>query len=461
MLRTAIHWFRRDLRISDNPALTEAAACGRVLPIFIFDPAQEIGAASRWWLHHSLTALNTQLGGTLRLFIGDPQVVLPALAQQHQIDRVFWNRILEPKQIRCDAALKKQLQTEGVEVRSFNSAHLWEPWEVLKLDGTPYRVFTPFYKSCLTLSPPHPPSPAPPHTEWAEGKFDGVPLEQLGLLPEVRWDKKLEPHWNPGEAAALDQVNLFLEQGLHGYKTGRDFPARTNVSRLSPYLHWGELSPHQAWHAVGKSLEDANHFRRQLAWREFSYYLLYHFPDLHEQNFNRKFDRFAWDSNSELLLKWQRGQTGIPFVDAGMRELWKTGTMHNRVRMVAASFLTKNLLQHWHHGRDWFADCLVDADLANNCAGWQWVAGCGADAAPYFRIFNPVSQGQKFDPDGTYTRRFVPELAELPDKYLFNPWEAPDDLLRQSGVILGKTYPLPIVDLKNSRQRALDAYRIL
>ena len=341
------------------------------------------------------------------------------------------------------------------------TAHLWEPWEALKLDGTPYRVFTPFYKTCLTLSPPHPPSPPPPHTEWAEGNFGGAPLEQLGLLPNVRWDKKLEPHWKHGESAALDQLNLFLKQGLHGYKTGRDFPARTNVSRLSPYLHWGEISPHQAWHAVGKSLEDANHFRRQLAWREFSYYLLYHFPDLHEQNFNRKFDRFAWDSNSELLLKWQRGQTGIPFVDAGMRELWQTGSMHNRVRMVTASFLTKNLLQHWHHGRDWFADSLVDADLANNCSGWQWVAGCGADAAPYFRIFNPVSQGKKFDPDGAYTRRFVPELADLPNKYLFNPWEAPDELLRQYEVILGKTYPRPIVDLKNSRQRALDTYRVL
>ncbi|MBN2685068.1 MAG: deoxyribodipyrimidine photo-lyase [Pontiellaceae bacterium] len=461
MLRTTIYWFRRDLRISDNPALTEAAAYGRVLPIFIFDPAQEIGAASRWWLHQSLTALNRQLGGALRLFIGDPQEILPALAKKHCIEQIFWNRVLEPQQIRSDTTLKKQLQAAGVEVRSFNGTHLWEPWEVLKLDGTPYRVFTPFYKTCLTLSPPHPPSPAPPHVEWDEGYFGGVPLEQLGLLPDVRWDIKLEPHWKHGEAAALDQLNLFLETGLHGYKTGRDFPARANVSRLSPYLHWGELSPHQAWHAVGNTGEDAVHFRRQLVWREFSYYLLYHFPDLREQNFNRKFDRFAWNADPERLLKWQQGFTGIPFVDAGMRELWQTGSMHNRVRMVVASFLTKNLLQHWHHGRDWFADALVDADLANNCAGWQWVAGCGADAAPYFRIFNPVSQGQKFDPDGSYTRRFVPELAGLPTPYLFNPWEAPDDLLRQSGVTLGETYPLPIVDLKNSRQRALDTYRVL
>ncbi len=457
-----MHWFRQDLRLGDNPALNAAAEAGKVWPVYILDTVHPgdaaMGGASRWWLHHSLQSLNHQLGGRLQVHAGDPLEIIPRLASEHGIQAVHWNRCYEPWRIQRDKQLKRQLQEAGIEVRSFNGSLLWEPWDVLKQDGTPYKVFTPFYQNgCMAAGRPRKPVLKPANLALAEA---GTNIDELGLLPTIRWDKTLEPHWTIGEAGAHSSLHSFLEHGISGYRKKRDFPALRNVSRLSPHLHWGEISPHQVWHAaacVGHS-EDVEHFHRELAWREFSNYLLYHFPDLPKVNFNRKFDRFPWQEDEVLLARWQKGQTGIPIVDAGMRELWQTGYMHNRVRMITASFLTKNLRIHWHHGRRWFSDCLVDADLANNSASWQWVAGCGADAAPYFRIFNPVTQGRKFDPSGDYTRRYVPELKNLPGKYLFNPWEAPADVLRSSGISLGDTYPKPVVDLKESRERALEAY---
>ena len=457
-----IHWFRQDLRITDNPSLFEAARIGEVLPIYILDDVHSehhaIGGASRWWLHHSLQSLNSELSGKLRVFSGDPLQLIPRLIEQFSAQRIHWNRCYEPWQIKRDAALKNQLHKSRVEARSFNGSLLWEPGEILKKDGTPYRVFTPYYqRGCQKGSPPRPPLPKPENLRLFES--DGAcAIEELRLLPEIRWDKMLEPYWAIGETGAHATLQHFLEQGLDGYTKKRDFPACKNVSRLSPYLHWGEISPHQVWHSAHGAREDAAAFRRQMAWREFSNYLLYHFPEITDDPFNQRFNRFQWISDNEKLSAWQKGQTGIPIIDAGMRELWQTGTMHNRIRMIVASFLTKNLLLHWHHGRDWFNDCLVDADLANNCGGWQWIAGCGADAAPYFRIFNPVTQGKKFDPDGEYTRRYVLELAALPNKFLFNPWEAPAHVLRAAGVALGNSYPYPIVDLKESRKRALNAY---
>lgn len=459
-----IHWFRQDLRLGDNPALNEAVQLGRVMAIYILDDVhpgdQAMGAASRWWLHHSLHALNRQLEGKLQIYAGDPLEIIPQLAQEYAIQRVHWNRCYEPWQMARDNRLKEQLKESGIEVRSFNGALLWEPWDILKQDGTPYKVFTPYYQhGCHNAERPRKPILRPAKLELVDSQTPKT-VDDLKLLPRIRWDKSLEPHWIIGEPGAHASLHKFLERGISGYRHKRDFPALRNVSRLSPHLHWGEISPHQVWHAaacVGRT-EDVEHFHRELAWREFSNYLLYHFSDLPHANFNRKFDRFPWNDDTGQLSHWQKGQTGIPIVDAGMRELWQTGYMHNRVRMITASFLTKNLLLHWSHGLEWFADCLVDADLANNCASWQWVAGCGVDAAPYFRIFNPVLQGHKFDPTGDYTRQYVPELCSLPDKYLFSPWEAPQGVLQTAGVTLGETYPHPIIDLKQSRERALHAY---
>ena len=460
-----IHWFRQDLRLADNPALARAAACGRVLPLFVLDDASagdlRRGAASRWWLHHSLTALDRALGGRLVLLRGDARELVPALARQAGATAVHWNRCYEPWRIARDTAIKETLAARGVTATSCNGSLLWEPWEVRNAAGRPYQVFTPYFrKGCLGAGAPRLPLPRPERLVLADRPSAALPLEALELLPRVRWDRQLEPHWEIGEEASQRRLAAFLAAGLRGYREGRDFPARPHTSRLSPALHFGELSPNQLWYGARAAGDgpDLDHFLSELAWREFSYSLLFHQPTLPTDNLQPAFDAFPWQEDDVLLRAWQRGRTGVPFVDAGMRELWQTGWMHNRVRMVAGSFLVKNLLLDWRHGEAWFRDCLVDADLAANSASWQWVAGCGADAAPYFRVFNPVLQGRRFDPDGAYTRRFVPELAGLPDRWLFAPWEAPPAVLAAAGVQLGLTYPQPVVDLAASRQRALAAY---
>ena len=471
-----IHWFRQDLRLSDNPALCAAAAAGAVVPIYILDDEtagqDRMGSASRWWLHHSLAALNLALDGKLLFFRGDAATILANLVTQIEAGGVYWNRCYEPWRITRDTALKKRLGDLGVTVESHNGSLLWEPWDIAKQDGTPYRVFTPFYRrGCLSATPPRQPLGPPASLDlWqADGKAltGASDLGGLGLLPRHQWQDNIARHWTPGETSAQARLDDFVRNGLAGYKEGRNFPAKQNVSRLSPHLHFGETSTNQAWYAVrdvadsGRLESDADNFLSELGWREFSHSLLYQFPELPRANLQAKFDGFPWADNPDHLAKWQRGQTGYPIVDAAMRELWQTGYMHNRLRMVVGSFLVKNLRLHWHHGEAWFWDCLVDADLANNSASWQWIAGCGADAAPYFRVFNPVTQGQKFDPDGTFTRRFVPELAKLPVKYLFNPWEAPAHILADAGVVLGENYPRPIVDVKQSREAALAAFASL
>ena len=471
-----IHWFRQDLRLSDNPALCAAAAAGAVVPIYILDDEtagqDRMGSASRWWLHHSLAALNLALDGKLLFFRGDAATILANLVTQIEAGGVYWNRCYEPWRITRDTALKKRLGDLGVTVESHNGSLLWEPWDIAKQDGTPYRVFTPFYRrGCLSATPPRQPLGPPASLDlWqADGKAltGASDLGGLGLLPRHQWQDNIARHWTPGETSAQARLDDFVQNGLAGYKEGRNFPAKQNVSRLSPHLHFGEISTNQAWYAVrdvadsGRLESDADNFLSELGWREFSHSLLYQFPELPRANLQAKFDGFPWADNPDHLAKWQRGQTGYPIVDAAMRELWQTGYMHNRLRMVVGSFLVKNLRLHWHHGEAWFWDCLVDADLANNSASWQWIAGCGADAAPYFRVFNPVTQGQKFDPDGTFTRRFVPELAKLPVKYLFNPWEAPAHILADAGVVLGENYPRPIVDVKQSREAALAAFASL
>lgn len=472
----SIVWFRQDLRLADNPALTAAAQVGSVLPIYILDDINSaewaMGGASRWWLHHSLSALNESLGGRLVVMRGDPLTILPELAWTTNAQAVFWNRCYEPWRIARDTRIKERLQADGIAVHSHNSSLLWEPWQVLKSDQTPYQMFTPYYrKGCLQATAPRVPLPIPPQLSLLEppGAYavGQSAIDALNLLPKIPWDHVMTVTWKIGETAAQQRLHDFLEEGLQGYREGRNIPQRPNVSRLSPHLHFGEVSPNQVWamaQRVGidqRVEDDLDCFLSELGWREFSYYLLFHRPTLPRENLQRRFDCFPWSNDPQLLRAWQCGMTGYPLVDAGMRELWQTGYMHNRVRMVVGSFLVKNLLTHWHHGEEWFWDCLVDADLASNSASWQWIAGCGADAAPYFRVFNPVTQSEKFDPQGTYIRRYVPELAAMPDKYLHDPSSAPSMMLSAAGVVLGETYPLAIVDLKESREAALLAFKSL
>ena len=467
---TVIMWFRQDLRLSDNPALLNAIQQGRVLPVFILDEGNDwsIGGASRWWLHHSLLALNESLQGNLWILCGDAAELLPQLAREHSASHAFWNRCYEPSIIRRDSLIKEQLTAVGITATSSNGSLIWEPWENLKQDGTPYKIFTPFYKYAIANNPPAAPSPA------ANANFDTVKclqgknrIDDLNLLPEINWYEQIASQWQPGELGARQRLQNFTENGLYDYRDGRDYPAKRSVSMLSPHLHFGEISPREAASVVKQAgdidsnEEQAAHFIRELAWREFSYYTLYHFPHICQQNMKSQFDRFPWVKDQKSLCLWQQGQTGFPLVDAGMRELWQTGTMHNRVRMIVGSFLVKNLMIHWLEGARWFWDCLLDADLANNSCSWQWVAGSGADAAPYFRIFNPVTQSTKFDPEGSYIRKYVPELNGLSNKAIHDPSSAAASELEKAGVILGEHYPRAIVDLKESRVRALDAYKAL
>jgi len=464
----AILWFRQDLRLSDNPALTAASKHLKVLPVYILDDIHAgdnaMGAASRWWLEHSLKSLNASLGGKLSVYMGSSINILNEIITRLDVNAIYWNRCYEPWRINCDSSLKLVLKDKGIKAESTNGSLLWEPWSIKKDDGSPYKVFTPFYrKGCLQAKTPRRPLSVPANIQFFSDREKSLDVEQLELSPKRRWDTKLSSHWQVGEIGAHARFQKFIDEGLGHYKDGRNLPAKPYVSRISPHLHFGEISPNQLWHHA-RNLEDSkhvDHFCSELGWREFSYSQLYFNPELPVKNLQSKFDTFPWLDDLTLLKSWQKGETGIPMVDAGMRELWQTGYMHNRVRMIVGSFLVKNLRLHWHHGERWFWNTLVDADLANNSSGWQWVAGCGADAAPYFRIFNPVIQGQKFDPNGVYVRHFVPEIASLPDKYLFNPWEAPEDILKGIGIQLGSTYPKPIIDLKISRDAALESFNLL
>ena len=466
--KITIFWFRQDLRISDNPGLFEAAKNGLVLPVYLFDDELaadfRLGSASKWWLHHSLQSLDKSLDNKLNFYVGDSKTILSKIIKENNIGAVYWNRCYEPWRIKADNEIKQSLE---IECKSFNGSLLWEPWEILKADKSSYKVFTPFYRNgCLRASEPREPLPKPQKLSLL--KNSNFALSELNLLPDKKWYKRMESFWSVGEDSAQQRLQEFLDNGLLNYKDSRNYPAKKNISRLSPYLHFGEISPNQVWYsaqakkAINYSYsKDVDHFLSEIGWREFSYYLLYHFPQLPQKNFQAKFDQFPWRNDRNLMEAWKKGKTGFPIIDAGMRELWQTGYMHNRVRMIVASFLVKNLLTHWHHGEDWFWNCLVDADLANNSASWQWIAGSGADAAPYFRIFNPVTQGEKFDPEGEYTRRFVPELENLSNEFLFRPWEATEHVLKSAGIVLGKTYPMPIIDLKASREEALSSYRNL
>lgn len=460
MAANSLVWFKNDLRLADNPALHAACASGApVALLYILD--ERAGAASRWWLHHSLAALSRDIaarGGQLLLRRGDPLHIIPALAAELRITAVHTASAYEPWWRETDRALDAALKQHGVALHRHLSTALFAPERLTTQSGGLYGVFTPFAKAALAAGVPETRLPAPARINGVAGP--GEALADWALLPEPDWAGGLRAGWTPGEAGAQARLDAFCAGPAREYAAARDFPGIEGTSKLSPHIHFGELSPRTVWHRAAALPPGAGRetFLKELLWREFSLNLLWQHRELRRRPIRAEFAAFPWAPDEAALRAWQRGRTGIPIVDAGMRELWQTGWMHNRVRMIAASFLVKHLLQPWQAGEAWFWDTLCEADEAANGASWQWVAGCGADAAPYFRIFNPVLQARKFDASGAYVRRFVPELAALPDALLHAPWEGDAESLARAGVVLGETYPRPLVDLAAGRARALAAY---
>jgi deoxyribodipyrimidine photo-lyase len=475
---TTLVWFRQDLRLSDNPALAAALELGApVVPVFVHSPGEEgtwrPGGAARCWLHQSLARLDEdlrRLGSRLCLRSGpDSLTELLRLAKETGATRILWNRRYEPALIARDQRIKTALRAAGLETSSYNGGLLHEPWTVKTKSGGPFQVFSPFWRHCLALPDPPEPPAAPQRMAGPSTWPVSAELKDLGLTPRLTWTQGINAVWTPGSAAARTMLRQFLKDSWEVYPLNRDRPDLADTSRLSPYLHFGEIGPREIWHETRRfAVAQGRHttwrqsqFLTELGWREFAYHLLYHFPQTPERPLREKFARFPWKPSGRRLRAWQEGATGYPLVDAGMRQLWRTGWMHNRVRMIAASFLVKDLLQPWGEGARWFWDTLVDADLASNTLGWQWVAGCGADAAPYFRIFNPTTQATRFDPQGTYIREWVPELARLPSCWRHEPWAAPPEVLAAAGVRLGTTYPQRLVDHETARALALAALATL
>ncbi len=462
-----IVWLRLDLRVADNPALHHAVKRGGpVIPVFIWAPEEETpwapGAASRWWLHQSLRALAAslkELGSTLILRRGPSLQTLRLLIRETGATAAFWNRRYEPIVIVRDTQIKAELRKDNIEVETFNAALLREPWEVQNKSGRPFQVFTPFWKHCLSL--PEPPRPLPVLSEVPRPSREPktVPLKSLKLEPSVNWAAGFREVWTPGEAGAQANLGRFQRDLARNYSDSRNRPDLPGTSRLSPHLHFGEIGPRQIWKASRAGTSGQAQFINEIGWREFAHHLLFHFPNTPEEPLRPEFAKFRWRTEPDWLKAWQQGKTGYPIVDAGMRELWATGWMHNRVRMITASFLIKDLLISWQSGARWFWDTLVDADLAQNTLGWQWVAGCGADAAPYFRIFNPVTQAEKFDPKGDYIRRWCPELRGLADSTVHQPWvRRGENDLGTAGIPSGEAYPERLVSHAIAREVALEEY---
>ena len=474
--RPVLLLFRHDLRMSGNGALDAAAASGKpVVPVYIRETGgprfRAPGAAWLWWLHHSLEKLAAALeetGVRLSFRSGIQRDIVESLVEETGADMVLWNRRYDPAGMEADAEIKSAMKERGLHAESFAGALLHEPWQVKTGSGGYYKVYSPFWRAFSAGFELQAPAAAPRALRRFDGKVTSEALDEWRLLPtSPDWAGGLRETWKPGEDNAHRLLDAFLDGAIKGYRDERDRPDIESTSRLSPYLAHGEISPWQIFQAIENRTsidarpKDIEHFRKEVGWREFSYHLLFHNPDLATRNFNSDFDSFPWGPIGDRLEKWQKGETGYPIIDAGMRQLWQTGWMHNRVRMAAASFLIKHLRVHWRHGEEWFWDTLVDADPANNAASWQWVAGSGADAAPYFRIFNPILQGEKFDTRGDYVRRFVPELKNLPAEKIHKPWEARHSILDSAGVTLGKTYPEPLVDHQQARDSALEAYKTM
>lgn len=452
MEKPLLIWFRHDLRCADNPALYAASLTKKpLLAVYIYDPegekAWEYGGATKWWLHHSLKSLKASLaekGIPLVIRRGDTLKTLKVLFQETGAEELYFNHRYEP--YACDHAVLKQFPAYG-----FHGSLLFEPGSILNKQGGPFQVFTPFYNTCLKQQIAHP-FPSPLHLK---GYTKHLSSDELTLLPRIRWDKGFV--WEVGEQNGLKKAAHFIKKRADAYAQDRDIPSIPGTSLLSPHLHFGEVGPRQLW----KSAQGKTAFLRQLIWREFANHLLFFFPHTPTRALKEEFNAFPWKKNNTLLNAWKRGETGFPLIDAGMRQLWQTGWMHNRVRMLVASFLVKDLNISWVEGARFFWDTLVDADLANNTLGWQWVAGCGADAAPYFRIFNPVLQGEKFDPEGEYVKKYVPELGKLSAKWIHNPFLAPPEELEKAGIVLGKNYPFPIVNHEEAREESLKLYHRL
>jgi deoxyribodipyrimidine photo-lyase len=459
---------RNDFRLHDHASLYEARKeHDQIYPLFVYDTLEslnKIGSAQKWWLHHTLNAFQKSLeeiGSQLWIREGNLNEVLTKFIDETEAKAVYWNRVYTPETLKKDRKMSTQLHDSGIEVRTFESTLFFPPWEIKKENNEPYKVFSAFHRAFLKKEVPKP-LPNIRKLTFTNTKVKSLPINDLELLPKIPWDSGFEDKWDPSEKEALHHYHQFTKKKLTRYVDDHDFPSLEGTSELSPYLAFGQISVRTIYYDLMKeSAKGADSFIRQLVWREFSYSLLLHFPHTIEKPLVEKFEPFEWNQDASLLEKWQKGMTGYPIVDAGMRELWVTGYMHNRVRMVVASFLTKHLLIHWKEGARWFSDTLVDADLANNTMGWQWVAGSGADAAPYFRIFNPILQGEKFDFEGNYIRKWIPELSKLPNKVIHKPFEANDQILVEAGVILGETYPKPIVDHKAARERALERYNLI
>ena len=471
---TSIVWFRRDLRLRDNPALYHAASEGKVIPVFIYDPRADepwsLGSASCWWLHHSLASLQRDiLARNNRLVVrqGDTLEILIELCRQSGADKVYWNECYEPHALALDERVTSALEVQCIEHRRFNGHLFYKPGTVLNKSAKPYRVFGAFWKACLQRGIPMETLAEPASMAAMDNTLESIQLEKLEFLPRIPWHNKLKAHWKTGEAQAYKLLDDFCDEGIQTYTISRDYPAEPATSRLSPHLHFGEISVRQiaarleasiASDTRPGSLKAAERFLGELGWREFAQHLLFYFPDTVREPFDARYKAFPYCKNKHILTAWEQGKTGFPIVDAGMRELWHTGSMHNRVRMIVASLLTKHAQIHWLDGAHWFWDTLVDANLASNTMNWQWVAGCGVDAAPYFRIFNPIRQSKKFDPKGIYLRQWLPELSRLPDKHIHAPWLATDAILAEAGIKLGKIYSRPVLDLKQGREQALENY---